>query len=148
MRDAARPTVTRFLTHSDARGTMTVGDSATNLPFVPMRFFRVADVPAGDIRGNHAHKTCHQLLICTAGKIVVRTEGAASGFEEFVLDTSDHGLHIPPLTWASQQYETVESQLLVLASESYDAAEYIRDPAEFATITGHHLSPAFGIDRP
>lgn len=143
----AYPNIVDFLIQRDERGTMVVGDSSINLPFTPSRFFHVADVPVGEVRGNHAHSTCHQLLVCTRGRVVVRTDARTCGFQEHVLESPEHGVHIPPLVWASQQYETSDSQLLVLASEPYDAAEYIRDSATFEKLTGHRISHVFGVSH-
>ena len=119
---------------ASARGRMRVGERDIALPFAAERFFIVDDVPVGDIRGDHAHRTCHQLLICTVGRVLVTTQGGEGGPASFLATPESGCVHIPPLVWATQQYETADSQLLVLASEPYDADEYIRDRGEFEAI--------------
>ena len=51
----------------DLRGALTVGEFGLELPFKPNRYFVVFDVPTREIRGEHAHRKCHQFLICIKG---------------------------------------------------------------------------------
>ena len=123
-----------FSQNTDARGVLIVGEHPTSLPFEVLRFFLVKDVPAGDTRGDHAHRECHQLLICTAGRIdvtVVSPEGSRSIIS---LDTPDRGLHIPPLVWAQQCYLTPDATLLVFASHQYADSDYVRDFADYTAL--------------
>jgi acetyltransferase-like isoleucine patch superfamily enzyme/dTDP-4-dehydrorhamnose 3,5-epimerase-like enzyme len=123
-------TLHRFLLVDDLRGRLSVGEFPAQIPFTPKRYFVVFDVPGKDVRGEHAHKQCHQLLICLRGSVsVVVDDGAAS--EEIVLDEPNIGLHVPPMIWAVQYRYSSDAILLVLASEIYDPADYIRDYDEF-----------------
>lgn len=117
----------------DLRGTLSAGEFPGQLPFAPRRFFLVYDVPGKEVRGEHAHRTCHQLLICARGSLsVVVDDGKQS--EEVVLDRPEFGLHVPPLVWAVQYKYSSDALLLVLASEPYDAGDYIRDYDEFLAL--------------
>jgi len=51
--------------------------------------------------------------------------------QEFVLDSPGIGIYIPPLVWAVQYKYSPDAVLLVLASEFYDASDYIRDYSDF-----------------
>jgi UDP-2-acetamido-3-amino-2,3-dideoxy-glucuronate N-acetyltransferase len=117
----------------DMRGNLTVGEFGRNLPFVPKRYFMVFDVPSAEVRGEHAHRQCHQLLVCARGKLSVVVDDGKQR-EEFVLDRPELGLHIPPLVWATQYRYSDDAVLLVFASEFYDAADYIRDYDEFLRV--------------
>ena len=114
----------------DMRGNLTVGEFGRNLPFVPKRYFLVFDVPSAEVRGEHAHRLCHQLLVCARGRLSVVVDDGKQR-EEFILDRPEIGLHIPPLVWATQYRYSDDAVLLVFASEFYDAADYIRDYDEF-----------------
>ena len=117
----------------DARGALTVGECPSGIPFQPVRFFLVDGVPAGDVRGDHAHRECHQLLICTRGEVDV--EVVADGdHTTYALRGPEEGLHVPPLVWARQRYVQADSQLLVLASHPYSVAEYITDFDEYTSL--------------
>ena len=48
----------------DLRGNLTVGEFGRSVPFEARRYFMVFGVPNAEDRGEHAHRTCHQFLIC------------------------------------------------------------------------------------
>jgi len=117
----------------DLRGRLTAGEFTDQIPFVPLRYFLVFDVPGKDVRGEHAHRKCHQFLVCVRGSVtVVADDGAAS--EEIVLDRPEVGLYVPPLVWAVQYRYSADAMLLVFASDHYDPADYVRDYAEFQAV--------------
>lgn len=107
-----------------------MAEVGTLLPFAPQRYFVVFDVPAGQVRGQHAHRECHQVLVCLRGSVTVRSDDGLSA-EEWQLDGPALGLYLPPMVWAAQLNFSADAMLLVLASHSYDEAEYIRDYDEF-----------------
>lgn len=119
-------TLHRTLVAQDMRGTLTVGDIADTIPFAPKRYFMVFDVPSAEVRGEHAHRRCHQFLMCTAGRCSVLADDGVNR-QEFVLDAPSLGLHLPPMTWGTQYKYTRDATLFVFASEPYDPGDYIRD---------------------
>src|SRR5436190_1856701 len=83
-------------------------------------------LPGREVRGEHAHRNCHQFLVCARGSVtVVVDDGVLS--EEVVLDGPDIGLYVPPMIWATQYQYSTDALLLVLASAPYDPDDYIRD---------------------
>lgn len=119
----------------DLRGSLTAGEVSSQIPFVPQRYFLVYDVPGKDVRGEHAHRRCQQFLVCARGSLsVVVDDGGAS--EEIVLDRPNLGLYLPPMIWAVQYKYSADALLLVLASDPYDPADYIRDYNEFRSAVG------------
>ena len=119
----------------DLRGNLTVGEFGRSVPFEARRYFMVFGVPNAEVRGEHAHRTCHQFLICARGSLSVVADDGASR-EEFHLDDPSIGIHLPPLTWGIQYKYSADAVLLVFASEFYDTQEYIRDYAEFVQLVG------------
>ena len=118
---------------ADMRGSLTVGEFERSIPFAAKRYFMVFDVPSVETRGEHAHRECHQFLICVSGQVsVVADDGRAR--REFLLDRPDIGLHLPPLTWGIQYKYSEDAVLLVFASHYYDNADYIRDYDEFLKV--------------
>jgi acetyltransferase-like isoleucine patch superfamily enzyme/dTDP-4-dehydrorhamnose 3,5-epimerase-like enzyme len=111
---------------TDLRGILSYGEYDKQLPFVPRRYFVVADVPSKDVRGEHAHRKLHQLLICVKGSCCVALDDGYNR-DKVILDTLDKALYIPPMVWASQYKYSQDAVLLVLASDEYDADSYIRD---------------------
>jgi acetyltransferase-like isoleucine patch superfamily enzyme/dTDP-4-dehydrorhamnose 3,5-epimerase-like enzyme len=132
---ASESTVTGVTLHrlpliEDMRGNLIPAEVGPLLPFAPQRLFIVLDVPSAEIRGEHAHRTCHQFLMCVRGSVnVVADDGHRR--ESFLLDSPRLGLYIPPRVWATQYGYSADGALLVLASEHYDGSDYIRDYDEF-----------------
>jgi UDP-2-acetamido-3-amino-2,3-dideoxy-glucuronate N-acetyltransferase len=121
--------------HEDLRGHLAVAQRGGALPFEPQRVFFVHHVPSREVRGAHAHRRLQQLLICAAGQCsVVLDDGRQR--QEFPLDGPDFALLVPALVWGIQYRFSADATLVVLASEAYDDAEYIRDYDEFLQIVG------------
>lgn len=110
----------------DMRGRLVAAEIAELLPFTPARFFLVHAVPGSEIRGEHAHRRCEQFLICVNGRVNVLVDDGTSR-QEIVLDRPDIGVHMKPLVWGTQYKYSADAVLLVFASLSYDADDYIRD---------------------
>jgi len=115
---------------TDLRGSISVGELGSNIPFVPQRYYVIFDVPGKEVRGEHAHRECHQLLVCIRGSVSVVVDNGKAR-EEISLNTPAMGIHIPPMIWATQYKYTADAMLLVLASHKYDPADYIRSYDEF-----------------
>ena len=119
----------------DLRGSLSAGEFGKQLPFMPKRYFVVFGVPSKEVRGEHAHRTLHQLLVCIKGSCSVVVDDGKSR-AEVVLDRPKLGLYIPPMVWGIQYKYTDDAVMLVLASDVYDAADYIRDYDDFLALTG------------
>lgn len=120
---------------SDTRGVLSVGDFSRDLPFVPVRYFTVFDVPSKETRGEHAHYRCHQFLVCIHGSVRVLADNGVQR-EEFDLDSPSIGIHLPPMIWGTQYRYSRDAVLLVFASERYAADDYIRSYNEFLMLVG------------
>jgi len=115
---------------SDIRGSLTAGEFGKDIPFTPLRYFLVYDVPTAETRGEHAHRECHQFLVAVKGQVhVVADDG--ENREEFVLDSPTKGVYLPPMTWGIQYKYSPNALLMVFASHHYDANDYVRDYDEF-----------------
>lgn len=118
---------------NDPRGNLTYLQDGVGVPFEIKRVFYLYDVPTGENRGAHAHRKLHQFLICLSGSFDVALD---DGNDKSIIHLNRPwiGLHIPPLIWAAEINFDPGSVCLVLASEKYEAPEYIRDYNEFKTI--------------
>lgn len=115
---------------TDLRGSLSVGEVQEHVPFSIKRYFLVFDVKSSEVRGEHAHISCHQFLVCVRGRVsVVADDGAAR--EQYDLSEPNVGLYLPPMTWSVQYLYSPDAILLVLASEHYDSTDYIRDYEDF-----------------
>lgn len=126
-------TVYRLPKVEDLRGSLVFGEARRDVPFDVKRYFLVFDVHSEHIRGEHAHRTLHQFLVCVAGRCNVVTDDGETR-HEVALDSPSKGVHIPPMVWATQYKFSRDAVLLVLASEYYDASDYIRDYQEYVAL--------------
>jgi UDP-2-acetamido-3-amino-2,3-dideoxy-glucuronate N-acetyltransferase len=117
----------------DLRGDLTVGEFDRQIPFVPRRYFLTFGVPNREVRGEHAHRECHQFLTCARGSCAVVVDDGSRRLE-IALDSANRGIHLPPLVWATQYKYSADAVLLVFASHYYDAADYVRDYREFVAL--------------
>jgi UDP-2-acetamido-3-amino-2,3-dideoxy-glucuronate N-acetyltransferase len=121
----------------DLRGSLTFGEACRHVPFEIKRYFLVFDVPGQHIRGEHAHRSLQQFLICVHGTChAVVDDGTIR--EEYVLNSPNIGLYVPPMCWCVQYKYSPNAVLLVLASSHYDDSDYIRNYSEFLNLVNPH----------
>lgn len=128
-------TLHRLTRVADIRGSLTVGEFNRSIPFSPKRYFMVFDVPSVETRGEHAHKDCHQFLLCVRGSCAVVADDGINR-QEFLLDSQDLGIYLPPMVWGIQYKYSADAVLLVFASHYYDNDDYIRDYSQFLQLAG------------
>lgn len=114
----------------DERGNLSFVEENRHIPFTIKRLYWLYDVPGGAERGSHAHKTLYQLIIAASGSFqVVLDDGREK--RSFFLNRSYQGLLVPPGLWRTLEDFSSGAVCMVLASELYDADDYIRDYQEF-----------------
>ena len=126
-------TVHQFPLITDIRGSLSVGEFEKHIPFIPKRYFLVFDVPSKETRGEHAHKACHQFLVCVSGSCAVMADDGVNR-TELLLDAPNIGLYLPPMVWGVQYKYSEDAVLLVFASHHYDREDYIRNYSEYLDV--------------
>lgn len=122
----------KFYTHGDARGQLVALESSSSeVPFEVKRVYYIYDTTPGTIRGNHAHKSLKQVLICISGACTITCEMPDGSISEHRLDWPDRGVLIEGLVWRQMKEFSKDAVLMVLASEHYDEWDYIRDYENF-----------------
>jgi len=111
-------------------GSISIIQNFKNIPFEVKRIFYIYDIPAGEARGAHAHKRCHQFIIAASGSFEVFMDDGENK-KTITLNRPFYGLHIPPGIWAHELNFSSGAICLVLASEKYDGEDYLRDYNEF-----------------
>jgi dTDP-4-dehydrorhamnose 3,5-epimerase-like enzyme len=113
----------------DTRGNLSVIEGDT-VPFEFKRVYYLYDVPSGAERGGHAHKQLQQFLIPLSGSFDVVLH---DGIDEriIVLNRPNIGLLLPTGIWRELQNFSSGSVCLVLASDVFNEADYIRDFEDF-----------------
>jgi len=118
---------------TDHRGHLSFAEVHQQLPFEAARYFVVFGVPSREIRGEYAHRTLHQFLVCVHGSCSVRVFDGERD-QEVRLDRPDLGLHVPPMVWTTQYKYSADAALMVLASDVYREEDYIRDQDQYLSL--------------
>jgi len=124
------PTFIELGLAEDHRGRLEFAEYPSRLPFLPQRLFVISEVPAGAIRGEHAHSSTSQILICTSGSLIAHFYDGSSN-RQFELSPSSGWLLVPPMNFGKLTHFSKNCVLVVMASEAYRADEYISDLDEF-----------------
>lgn len=119
-----------FPQKGDERGHLVVIEGSGDIPFEIKRVFYIYGSDASVIRGSHANRRSEFVLINVSGTSKVRID-YGDRKEVFSLDREHIGLYIPAMVWKDMYEFSEDSVLLVLASEHYDSAEYIRNIDEY-----------------
>jgi len=119
-----------FLIKGDSRGSLIAIESNKDIPFDIKRIYYIFDTQPGVVRGYHAHKTLEQILICVSGSCTIVLDDGENR-SEVVLSNPSEGLYIGPNLWREMKDFSEGAVLLVLASDFYNEADYIRNYDEF-----------------
>lgn len=128
--------ILEFGEYGDERGSLVVAECGDrDVPFVVKRVFYMYGSDSEVVRGQHANRLTEFVLINVSGKSKVKVD---NGFESEIieLDKPRMGLYLPTMLWKDMYDFSEDSVLLVLASEHYDSAEYIRDYDTFLAEVG------------
>ena len=116
--------IINLTTFTDTRGNLTVIEKT--IPFDVKRIFYIYGVDEST-RGKHRHHTTIQAAICLVGACTIYSNNGTSE-EHFLLDEPKKCLLIHPEDWHYMYHFTPNAILMVLASEYYDAEDYIYTP--------------------
>ena len=111
-------------------GNITILENGNNIPFDVKRVYYLYDIPGGASRGGHAHYQLEQYIIAGCGSFeVILKDGKNS--KKITLNNPNKALHIVPGLWRELDNFSSGCITLVLASELYDEADYIRKYEDF-----------------
>jgi hypothetical protein len=111
---------------SDPRGNLTFIEAGRHVPFEIKRVYYLYDVPGGESRAGHGHRTLEQVIIAMSGSFDVTLDEGGER-RRFHLNRSYYGLHVAPMMWREIDNFSSGSVCMVLASDYYDEADYFRD---------------------
>lgn len=114
----------------DERGSLVALEGQKTVPFSIRRVYYMFDTKADVSRGFHAHRHLLQVAVCVTGSCRMVLDDGRSR-EEAVLDSPIRGLFIRNMIWREMYDFTPDCVLLVLASEHYDEADYLRSYDQF-----------------
>jgi dTDP-4-amino-4,6-dideoxygalactose transaminase len=111
-------------------GILGVAEVSKHVGFPIHRAYYIRDVPAGESRGAHGHKALRQCFLCLRGSVRLSiTKGGRT--EAVELNRPSQAAIVPAGCWRDLSDFSDDSVVIVLASEEYDEADYIRDYDDF-----------------
>ncbi len=116
--------------HSIRKGNISVVQNGDTIPFDVRRVYYLYDVPGGESRGAHAHRTLSQLMIAASGSFRVTLDDG-NVKRSFVLNRPYQGLYIKPGIWRDLDDFSSGAVCMVLASDVYSKEDYSLDYQEF-----------------
>ena len=105
-------------------------ENCETVPFDVKRIYYLYDVPGGANRGGHAHKALQQLIVAASGSFSVTLDDG-SVRRSFTLNRPYQGLLVKPGLWRTLDDFSSGAVCVVLASETYDADDYLRNYDDF-----------------
>ena len=121
-------------TNHHENGNLSVVENAGGFAFRVKRVYYIYDVPGGAERGGHSPYRCHRFIVAVSGSFdVVIDDGVER--RTVALNRSNIGLHVVPGVWIELNNFSSGSVCLSLASELYDADDYVRDYQKFLLLT-------------
>ena len=120
--------------HVRESGNITVVENNRELPFEVKRVYYLYDVPGGEERGGHSHKQLYSFMVAASGSFDVLLDDGVST-RTVTLNRPSYGLLIVPGIWRVLNNFSSGSVCLVLTSDYYDEADYIREYEDFKKIT-------------
>lgn len=126
--------ILEFPQKGDERGHLVIVEGMKDIPFDIKRIFYIYGSDATVVRGQHANRKSEFVLINVAGTSKVKVKDGKGNEAVFSLNRPHTGIYLPQMVWKDMYDFSEDSVLLCLASEHYDAEEYIRDYDEFVRI--------------
>ncbi len=120
-----------FSQNGDERGYLVAVEGNKDIPFDIARIFYIYGSDPDVVRGQHANRRTQFVLINVAGSCKVKVLDGKGNEAVFVLNRPHTGIYLPTMVWKDMYDFSEDSVLLCLASEHYDATEYVRNYDEF-----------------
>jgi dTDP-4-dehydrorhamnose 3,5-epimerase-like enzyme len=119
---------------SDPRGDLTFVEGGNHVPFQIRRVYYLYNLPSGSERGGHAHRELEQVIFALSGSFRITVDDGRERREYWLRDPRT-GLFISRMIWREMDAFSQGAVCMVLASQPYDEADYIRDYSSFAEQT-------------
>lgn len=119
-----------FPAHGDHAGNLAALEKGRDYDFDILRVYYIWGTEKNAIRGRHAHRKLKQIIICLSGSCDFTLDNGKTR-ETFRLDRPTLGLYVQDFVWREFTNFSPDCIVMVLASEPYDATDYIRDYSLF-----------------
>src|SRR5690554_2617501 len=114
----------------DPRGNLSFIEEEKHFPFEIKRAYWIYDVPGGQVRGGHAFKEQHEMIVAISGSLDVIVDDGKNQ-KVYSLNRSYYGLYIPSGIWRQMENFSTNSLAMVLSSTEFFEEDYIRSYEEY-----------------
>lgn len=118
----------------DPRGDLTFVEGDNHVPFDIKRVYYLYNVPVDAERGGHAHRELEQVIFALSGSFRIKIHDGADASEYWLRDPRK-GLYISRMIWREMDSFSQGAVCMVLASQRYNEADYIRDYDRFLALS-------------
>lgn len=115
-----------FTVHGNHQGSLVALEKGEDFPFEIKRVYYIWGTDEKVVRGKHAHRKLEQVIVCTSGSCDFILDNGKER-EVVRLDNPAQGLYIKNNIWREFTNFSRDCVVMVLASEHYTEADYIRD---------------------
>jgi dTDP-4-dehydrorhamnose 3,5-epimerase-like enzyme len=120
---------------SDSRGQLFVAEFFSEFDLLAKRIYLLRDVPDLAQRGGHAHKQLKQVIFCVQGSFQITvSDGKRS--EVILMSQNAPGIFLRSGLWRDLNSFSKDAICLVIASELYDASDYIHNFEDYLSWRG------------
>ena len=115
------------------RGGLFVAEAKKHIPFEIKRVYFINKLSEKSVpRGDHAHKTNTQVIVCLNGSFDLHLDDGTNK-QTLCLDNPSEGIILGPKLWHTMKNFSNNCTIAVFASHYYDEQDYIRHYSDFLT---------------
>lgn len=116
-------------------GNLFIAEAGRQVPFEIKRVYFINNLANQKaVRGHHAHRKLEQAIFCINGSFTLHLDDGKTK-QRVLLNDPSCGVRLGPMLWHTMSSFSYDCVILVLASDHFDQADYIRDYDEFVSLT-------------
>lgn len=116
----------------DTRGSILISSEfEKHIPFSVKRMYYITGFSKSkEARGNHAHKNINQAIFCLQGQFRLGLDDGTT-YQKIWMRNPSYGVLLGPKLWHNMSRFSKDCVIMVLASDEYNEADYLRSYEEF-----------------
>lgn len=123
----------------DRDGILCILNSEKEIPFVIKRVYYITNLDSQtSIRGKHAHHNLQQVIFCINGSFTLSLDDGVNK-QNIEMKRENEGIILGPMLWHTMHDFSNGCVILVVASDYYNEADYIRNYDEFIKLAKEQM---------
>ncbi len=122
------------LVHDQRDGNLVIMEALRDVPFDIKRIYYITNLENSiSVRGKHAHRKLEQVIFCLQGSFTLGLDDGKAQ-QKLLMNKVNVGVRLGKMLWHTMEDFSSGCVLLVVASDYYDEADYVRDYEEFTRL--------------